>query len=58
MLTTPPVHSSQLEDGTYQGRGTAEFANGQVYEGEFDHGLMHGEGGITWPDGTVSAAVR
>ena len=47
---------SQMDDGTYQGCGKATFLNGHVYQGEFDTGMMHGQGVLTWPDGTVSVA--
>jgi hypothetical protein len=41
------------KSGLYHGRGRAELKGGQVYEGPFEDGLMHGTNAIvTFADGT------
>uniref|UniRef100_A0A1I8JBR1 Radial spoke head 10 homolog B n=1 Tax=Macrostomum lignano TaxID=282301 RepID=A0A1I8JBR1_9PLAT len=35
-------------NGQFEGFGFMEFANGNLYEGEFYHGTMHGKGKYTW----------
>ena len=40
-------------NGTIAGKGTATFADGSVYEGEFKEARNHGIGKITYADGHV-----
>jgi hypothetical protein len=39
------------DDKTPDGKGTAEYSNGDKYEGEFQYGLRHGIGTYYWKDG-------
>lgn len=39
------------ERACYHGPGLATLDNGSSYEGEFDFGIPHGTGTLTWPDG-------
>ena len=42
-------------EGLPHGHGKAEYANGDVYEGEWKAGKKHGEGTLTYADGAVYA---
>ena len=39
-----------LVEGKYQGYGVFHYANGSVYEGQWDKGLRHGQGKYTYGD--------
>ena len=39
--------------GIYNGKGTKEFKDGSVYEGEFKNNKMHGYGKIFFKDGSI-----
>ena len=40
-----------MENGWYQGPGKFYFANGVIYDGEFDKGEFHGRGVLIYPNG-------
>merc|ERR1712151_953429 len=42
-----------LKDGKRNGRGTATYADGSVYDGEYRDDNKHGRGRYTWADGDV-----
>ena len=35
------------------GKGTLKYANGDVYEGDFDEGVEHGKGTLKYANGDV-----
>lgn len=39
------------QDGVPHGRGTMRFNDGSIYEGEWNNGVMEGQGECTYPDG-------
>ena len=41
----------EYEDSLYSGYGEAEFVGGNVYEGTFVAGRMHGKGKYRWING-------
>lgn len=41
------------QDGFYHGQGVAILKGGLTYNGCFERGKMHGEGTLTWPNGTI-----
>ncbi|EER13162.1 MORN repeat-containing protein, putative [Perkinsus marinus ATCC 50983] len=55
-----PAYSLTLEDGTvvhtsreFTGCGRAVYANGEVYDGDFDEGVRHGKGTYWYRNGDV-----
>ena len=38
-------------DGNFSGKGRAVFRNGNIYDGQFERGNMHGNGVMIWPNG-------
>ena len=36
-----------------QGFGIARFSNGEVYEGEYENGIIYGKGVYKWIDGRI-----
>ena len=47
------VDGSSMLDATRRGHGTMTYANGDVYEGEWEHGFPKGHGTMTYRDGDV-----
>ena len=41
-------YSGEYEDSLYSGEGVAQFVGGNVYEGTFLAGRMHGKGKYRW----------
>ena len=41
----------EYEDSLYSGEGVAQFVGGNVYEGAFLAGRMHGKGKYRWTTG-------
>lgn len=37
--------------------GVQEWTDGSRYEGDFRHGLKHGNGAFTWPNGEVRLTI-
>lgn len=45
------------QDGFYHGQGVAILKGGMTYNGSFERGKMHGEGTLTWPNGTIFTGI-
>ena len=45
------------QDGFYHGQGVAILKGGLTYNGCFERGKMHGEGTLTWPNGTIFTGI-
>jgi prepilin-type processing-associated H-X9-DG protein len=41
-----------FENSSPHGNGTMTYADGSVYSGQFDHGLISGQGTIVFPNGS------